>query len=351
MINPGAELEKMLSETGISRKELSQRINVSEKHICTVINGRKGISSDFARKLGYIFKDTAYWLNLQAKYDEEQIREKEKYSISEEEIQLLKPLHDITDYFVEQGYMHNDCGDVAIVLQLRELLGVSDLLFIPNVTYNAAYRAQLSTNIKVNPYVLFAWQRLCEKETEKITISETLNKKKLQNFIPKIKSMMFGSIEDGISDLQNIFADCGIAFQVVKNFRGAPVQGFIKETSNGRLILCLTIRGKRADRFWFTLFHEIAHILNGDYKNRFVDFDSVQGEAEIIADTYARDTLIDSEDYKNFIHSDKFLSWIGIKRFAEKINVQPFIVLGRLQNDGLLEWSDYADKVEYYSWA
>ena len=247
--------------------------------------------------------------------------------------------------------MHNDCGDIAKIMQLRELLGVSDLLFIPNVTYNAAYRVQLSSNIKVDPYVLFAWQRLCEKETENIKISKGLNKKRLQQSLPEIKSMMFGNLSDGICDLQNIFAECGIAFQVVKNFRGAPVQGFIKETSEGRLILCLTIRGKRADRFWFTLFHEIAHILNGDFKTRFVDFDSIQGESEIIADNFARDTLIDSESYKNFIHSDKFLSWFGIKRFAEKVNVQPFIVLGRLQNDGLLEWSDYADKIEYYSWA
>ncbi len=68
MTNPGTVLEKMLIESGMSRKELAQRIAVSEKHICTVINGDKDISAAFARKLGYVFKDTAYWLNLQAEY-------------------------------------------------------------------------------------------------------------------------------------------------------------------------------------------------------------------------------------------------------------------------------------------
>ena len=103
MINPGTVLEQKLIESGMSRKELAQRINVSEKHISTVINGERGISAAFARKLGYVFENTAFWLHVQADYDEEQTRIKEVYSISAEEIELLKPLHDITAYFIERG--------------------------------------------------------------------------------------------------------------------------------------------------------------------------------------------------------------------------------------------------------
>lgn len=129
------------------------------------------------------------------------------------------------------------------------------------------------------------------------------------------------------------------------------MQGFIKETAEERLILCLTIRGKRADRFWFTLFHEIAHILNGDYKTRFVDFDSVQGKAEQLADQYARDILIAPEKYRQFILSRDCTSWERIEAFAETVGVEPFIVLGRLQNDEYLDWSEYSDKVVRYEWA
>ena len=31
-------------------------------------------------------------------------------------------------------------------------------------------------------------------------------------------------------DLEELFAECGIAFCVIRNFTGAPVQGFIKQT-------------------------------------------------------------------------------------------------------------------------
>jgi len=351
MKHPGEELQKKMNISGMSKKELAIRTNVTEKHIWTIVNGDKGISTAFAKKLGYVFDDAAYWLNLQAQYDAEQSKIQEEYDITQNEIDLLKPLHDIMAYFIECGYMHNNCGDASKVIQLREFLQISDLTLIPQITYNAAYRAQMTTNVKVDPYVLFAWQRLCEVETEKISVNNIIDKDLLSKKVIDIKKLMFGNINKGIQELQSIFAECGIAFQVVKNFRGAPVQGFIKETNDNRLILCLTIRGKRADRFWFTLFHEIAHILNGDYKTRFVDFDSVQGKIEKLADQYASDILISPDQYRKFILSRDCTSWDRIKAFAEAVGVEPFIVLGRLQNDEYLDWSDYPEKVVRYEWA
>lgn len=351
MVSPGAELEKRLTESGMSRKELAQRINVSEKHICTVLNGNRGISSAFARKLGYVFADTTFWVNLQAIYDEEQMKLKEMNLISNEELAVLKPLQEIISYFVEKGYIENGCGDVEKVMRLRKFLNVSNLLLIPKITYNAAYRAQLSSNVKADPYVLFAWQRLCEKVAEKDIIDKTLNKEILKQKLQDIKAMMFGGINDGIRNLQDILKECGISFHVVKNFKGAPVQGFIKERYDHRLILCLTIRRQRADTFWFTLFHEIAHILHGDYRMRFVDFDSIDNETEVNANLFAGNILIAPELYRKFIRTNNCTTWSGIEAFAKEAQVQPFIVLGRLQNDGILDWSDYANKVHRYTWA
>ena len=55
-----------------------------------------------------------------------------------------------------------------------------------------------------------------------------------------------------------------IDFSVMKNFRGAPVQGYIFRRSDGVYQMVLTIRGAFADIFWFSLFHELGHIVNGD---------------------------------------------------------------------------------------
>ena len=336
MEHPGLELEKRINECGMSRKELALRTGVTEKHISTVINGERGISTGFARKLGYVFPKAQDWLRLQNEYDQEQLQIKDQQNITEDELAVLKPLHDITQYFIEQQYMHNNCGDVTKVMQLRSLLNISNLTSIPQITYNAAYRVQLSKNIRVNPYVLFAWQRLCEKKTENITVRCGLDKDRLRDSLPDIKSMMFGKIDEGVQLLQECFASCGIAFQVVKNFRGAPVQGFIKESANNKIILCLTIRGKRADTFWFTLFHEIGHVLNGDLGISFKG----KNEEEEEADLFARNILIPQDQYENFIRLHRYFDEATICKFASSIKRDPGIVLGRLLKDEKVLHSD-----------
>ena len=74
-------------------------------------------------------------------------------------------MSDVAGYFIERNFMRNNCGIAEKIIQLRKLLCVSDLTSIPKITYSAAYRAQIANSTAVSPYVLFAWQRLCEIET------------------------------------------------------------------------------------------------------------------------------------------------------------------------------------------
>ncbi len=350
--HPCFKLREEMQRAGMNQKELAVRTGSTEKHISTVLNGERDISVAFARKLGYVFEEDAeFWLTLQAKYDAYQERVREENEITQEELDVLKPLHEISEYFIAQGYLQNHCGDATRVIRLRSLLGVSNLTAIPHIAYNAAYRAQITDNVKVDPYVLFAWQRLCEKETEGILPTTGLDTEKLRGKLSEIKAQMFGAINEGVASLRQIFAQCGVAFQVVRNFRGAPVQGFIKKTDSGKIILCLTIRGGREDSFWFTLFHEVGHLLNGDVSTRFVDFDSVSGKTEDAANQFASDYLIDPDHYRRFLMRPGTIQWKDIEAFAEQETILPSIVLGRLQKDGILDWSDYASHVVRYKWA
>ena len=75
-----------------------------------------------------------------------------------------------------------------------------------------------------------------------------------------------------INNLKEVFNNCGITFELVKHFTGAPVQGFIKKKEK-RIILCMTIRQSYAYIFWFTLFHEIGNILIGDLEyNKIIEY-------------------------------------------------------------------------------
>ena len=351
IIHPGETLAEILEDREMSQKELAVRTGMTEKHISTVVKRQKNISVAFAKKLEYALGiDASFWINLQAVYDRELLEFEEVNNITESEISVLKSLKHVIEFMASGNWINLNSNEAEKVLQLRKILAVSNLNAIPNISYNAAYRAQVATNINVDTYVLYAWQRICEIITKNIVVSDVLNIGLLKKRIPEIKKLMFEDVNVVQSKLEKIFAECGIAFKIVKHFHGAPVQGFIKRTDEGKMILCMTIRQSRADIFWFTLFHEIGHIVNGDIKNKFIDFDSVQSDTEAKADAFARDTLMDAQEYKKFVVQRDY-SLNAIDLFSKKQGVESYIVIGRLQSDRILEWNQYSDRIVYYKWA
>lgn len=349
IIHPGETLFEVIDDRNMTQKELAVRTGVTEKHVSTIINGTKPISVAYAKKLEYALGiEASFWINLQSNYDRELLEFEEINKISTDEIEILKKLKTILKYFEQLRFLGPDGNEATKVLDLRKLLGISDLAAIPNVTYNAAYRVQIASPADV--YVMFAWQRICELLTDDIQIADTLDTKKLRGKLSEIKKIMFLEADEMQKELKRIFAECGIAFEIVKHFTGAPVQGFIKNTDQGRMILCLTIRQAYADRFWFTLFHEIAHILNGDVKQRFIDFENVENEMEERADKFARDFMIVNGEYREFLRINDF-SLQSIKKFAKSQKVQPYIVIGRLKKEKKIDWNQFSGEMTRFIWA
>lgn len=339
IIHPGETLAEVIEDRDMTQRELAVRTGMTEKHISTVIHGKKNISAAFARKLEYALGiETSFWMNLQANYDRELLEFEELNNITEEELNVLKSLREVTEEWTSLGWLDERANPAAMIFDYRMILGISNLLDIPKISYAAAYRAQ-SKNASVDPYVLFAWQRMCELLTKKIEIADEVDVDKLRLSIPEIKKVMFMRANQIQKRLSEIFSDCGIAFRIVPNFTGAPVQGFIKRTEEGALILCMTLRQKFADIFWFTLFHEIAHILNGDTKHEFIDFDSVSGDVEAKADSMAGEFLINSDEYEAFVKAEGYKSSSEIESFAASQNVKDYIVQGRLMKEQLIPWS------------
>ena len=101
----------------------------------------------------------------------------------------------------------------------------------------------------------------------------------------------------------------------------------------------MSIRGRWADIFWFSLFHEIGHIVLHDRRHTFLENtadDPQWKKQEHEADAFARDTLIPPTQYARFM-ARRELTTATIRSFAEDLGVPPGIVVGRLQHDKILE--------------
>ena len=72
------------------------------------------------------------------------------------------------------------------------------------------------------------------------------------------------------------------------------------------MIFCITIRQSYADIFWFTLFHKIRHILNGDIEYNKIDYYVENEERENDSDEFAKNILINKKDYNIYINKSDF---------------------------------------------
>ena len=338
--HPGETLKEVLESNNMTQKELSARIGITPKHLNLIISGKADISTETAFKLEKVFSLSAsFWNNLQRQYDEDKMAILEEQQISEEE----KSLYDAGVYsqIVSYGYLQRETKIERKIIQLRDFFGVSNLLNVkPTIYANALFRK--SMKVTTNDFALAAWM--------KITVRSGLDIDKLKSKLGEIKSLNTLDPNVIVENLERIFAECGVAFAVVKNIKGAPVQGFIRKINN-KVRLCVTLRNKYADIFWFTLFHEIGHLL--DTQNEFfVDFHSVDRGvgAEKIADDFATQQLIDKAAYIQFVRDGDFTR-LSVQRFANDNGLLPGILVGRLQHDGYLNNSQLNNMRVQYVWA
>ena len=130
--------------------------------------------------------------------------------------------------------------------------------------------------------------------------------------------------------------ETGVIFVILHNIAGSKTNGATKKIGEN-IMLMVNDRRLNADSFWFTLFHEIGHIINGDYG---ISFEKETGEQEEAANKFAQDSLIPNDQYQKFVECAKF-DLQSIKDFANRIDRDPGIVLGRLQNDKIVGFNDW----------
>ena len=143
-----------------------------------------------------------------------------------------------------------------------------------------------------------------------------------------------------MSKLREEFKACGIAFVITKKLTNAPINGATRWVSPEKALIQMSIRWKWVDIFWFSLFHELGHILIDNKKDFNVDLikNKIDDHKEKEIDIFARDSLIPLEKY---IQLEKKVSDLRnmaeiyniVVLFAKEIGVHPGIVIGRLQHE------------------
>ena len=353
LIHPGETIADLLVDRGITQKELAQRTGVSEAFLSDVIRGKKDISKGLAKGLEYAFGvPSSFWLNLQANYDAELLELREAESIRDEELDVLASIREVVDYLCKIAVLPDDLTSEQTILMLRAYFQVSSLTALRSLAPVGAFR--MSDKAPINPDVLGAWLCLCKVQGTRSRLDSVFDQARIGELVRGIKQVMMNNkYKDPQEPLEDLFAQFGIDFSVMRNFRGAPVHGYISRKEDGTYRMVLTIRGAYADIFWFSLFHELGHIANGDIA-KVGDYVDVQrpedDKKEKAADAFASAALLEPNSYQLFLGNGSY-SYSSICAYAQSQGVPPYVVIGRLQKEGLIPWSRFARYKPRYKWA
>ncbi|MDE7211884.1 MAG: ImmA/IrrE family metallo-endopeptidase, partial [Lachnospiraceae bacterium] len=276
------------------------------------------------------------WLNLQKVYDRKKLEIEQRQALQEQE--KLVAMIDYS-YFVKVAKLPQTRKASEKVQNLCGFFKVFDLRVMLEPDFLVNFRAGIPTLEQKNIINAQAWLQTAMNFSKDIPVSE-FDAAKLRSALPKIREMTRQKPEIFLPRLAEIFAGCGVAFVLLPLLKNSGINGAVKWDSANRVLLALNDRRCYADTFWFSLFHEIKHVLQQKTRIVFISSELEQlnrlnQALEEEADKFAQDYLIPPAEYKKF-SPDFYTSDADIEEFAERIGVHPGIVAGRLQHDKII---------------
>jgi len=340
-VPPGATIKEQLEDRGMKQKEFAIRMDLSEKHVSKLINGEVQLTADVAHRLQIVLGIPAeYWNNLEALYRDDLIKiELENTLDSDKKIAKCFPYRQMAEY----GWVPKTNDAKERVANLRSYFEVVslDILANANLTNIVCRRLKITEQ---GDLALMAWAQHIKLEARDVQ-ADAFNSKELKRAISTIRAMSLKSPDVFLPELKEILRKCGVILVLSPHLPGSYLQGATFMNDN-HPIIGMTTRGKDADKFWFSLFHELAHILLDHIKQP----EEMTKQRETEADAYAQEQLIPNESYRAFLKKKVYTAQ-SIQRFAKEIGIASGIVVGRMQNDGILKHQEMNSLKESYDFA
>jgi HTH-type transcriptional regulator / antitoxin HigA len=346
---PGYTLKETLETTGMSQKELADRMGRPIKTISEIINVKTQITPETAIQLENVLGIPAtFWLSREVRYREYLAKEEEKKRLETQKDLLSElPLKDLR----KRGYLSKTRDKITQVKETITYYGVNHLSQVNDVYFESTSHFRKSDKYNLNVKHLAAWIREGELEAEKINTDPYTK----ENFLKALENIRLLTREDPEQFHPKMIELCrnaGVAFVMVQQYEKCRTSGLARWLRPNKALIQLSLRYKTDDHFWFSFFHEAAHILFHSKKQTFLDdYKTKNGTNEIEeeANQFAANYLIPEDRYKQII-DDLPLGREKIINYAEQLNISPGILVGRLQHDKVIEYRWMNDLKRKFIW-
>ncbi|MEV4678656.1 helix-turn-helix domain-containing protein [Actinomadura sp. NPDC049382] len=335
-------MKENLDFLGISQADLARRAGISIKHINQIAQGTAPLTPETAILLERVLDVPAdVWNSLEANWRTQEQRRQDT-EILQQQLSWLDrfPLREL----VARGIIPNRAKTVDNLRLLLEFLGVGTPEAAENVwgSYKVAFRR--STTKTPDEYATAVWLSLALRSARQVEC-EPYRRETLVALIPQLRALTLTEPKHWLAELPKICAQAGVAVVFEPAMPKTHLSGATRWLTPDKVMLALSDRFKRIDQFWFAFFHEVGHIVLHGKRLTFLDDNpAAQGDfssEEEEANKFAADTLIPStyaEQYRKLSERPKPFS--NIERFADLARIAPGIVVGRLQHERRLKWSE-----------
>lgn len=340
--HPGVFIKDAIEEMGLNQTEFAYRSGLSIKNVSTLLSGESNVTIDVAMKLAAFFHNSVEgWINLQTKYDLFQ----NSIKIEEELKQEWEIAKSFDKNFVKQILrIEINCDEKnKTINELRSSFNVGTLVALKEVDMYAFCKTSINKDLTENNIVMRnAWISVAEKVAKKKTCAE-FNKNVIYENLLNLRKLTLEKPNVFQPKLESILSKAGIKLVILPYLKNSLVGGVTKWIANENCVLiAVNDCGKDADKFWFSIFHELGHAMKNHKRHLTISYEKnkIIDDDEIAANKFASELLINQKEYEEYIKQGVF-NESSISRFAKKQHVADFVVIGRLQKDKYIGWNKF----------
>lgn len=337
-ISPGEILREELDAWGWTQGDFAEITGKPVQAINEIIAGKKAITPEtavvFADALG---TSPEFWLNLESAYRLDLLgrqRSRSEAVARKARLYSLAPVKEL----IKRGWIKSTRNIDELEKEVLGFLGMAH----PDTVAAKAANFRVSSGGTIDTPALTAWVRKAEIEASKLS-SRSFNMAKFQKLLLALPRA--SANRETAERVPEALRGVGVRLVFVSHLPQTRVDGAAFWLNKDSPVVALSLRIDRIDNFWFTLMHELGHLLRSQVQlERYLDNDLASApvtEIERKTNQFARDALIPRDKFDAFVQETKpYFSRNAVVAFAEELGIHPAIVVGRLQYENLIPYTN-----------
>lgn len=356
---PGETLLETIEAIGMTQTELARRMGRPKKTINEIIKGKAAITPETALQLELALGIPAsFWHERERRYREALARLEQKNQLAE----WVGWLEEIPcEELISRGLIQKSSDPIEILREVLKFFGVAS----PK-QWETVCGEQVKVPLRKSPKLsndraaLASWLRQGELESREIECVR-YDESNFRQALHEIRGLTTKEPEIYHREMVELCRNAGVAVTITPKFPKIRVYGAARWLTPDKALIQLSLFYRSDDQFWFSFFHEAAHILLHSKKatfldgkaNLMIDFagrSDMALDVEAEANQFAEDHLISPKELQFFVQEQAlekpaltesgrhYLEDKVLVDFANEIGIAPSIVAGRLQHNFNLDY-------------